>query len=117
MTVCVDLTNQAMWVVQSGRIVLGPTAVRSGLAGNETPAGNFRITDKQLREVGADGAEQPYYAEFLDDIGFHTADKPIYSAAAGSAGCIHMLDRDAKALFRLTELGTTVNVFGRKPGT
>jgi len=116
LTVCVDLTNQAMWVVQSGRIMLGPTAIRSGQAGQETPAGSFKITDKQLREVGQDGVEQPYYAEFLDDIGFHTANKPMYGAVSGSTG-INLLDRDAKALYRLTELGTAVNIFGRKPGT
>jgi hypothetical protein len=118
MTVCVDLTNQAMWVVQSGRIVLGPTAARSGRPGQETPTGKYTITQKKVKTISSEfGTPLPYWERFIDDIGFHTADTPMYSPIAGSFGCINLLDRDAKALYALTKIGTSVNVFGEKAGT
>ncbi len=118
MTVCVDLTNQAVWVVQSGRIVLGPTTARTGRSGNATPTGQFTITQKKVQTVStASGTPLPYWERFVNDIGFYTADSPMYSAAPGTLGGVTLLDRDAKALYGMTEIGTSVTVFGTKPGT
>jgi hypothetical protein len=117
-TVCVDLTNQAMWVVRSGRIILGPTVARSGRQGQATPTGTYQITQKKVSTISSEfGTPLPYWERFVDDIGFHTADTPMYAPIPGSFGCVNLLDRDAKALYQLTEIGTSVSVFGRKPGT
>ncbi len=117
-TVCVDLTNQVMWVVRSGRVILGPTTARSGRPGQLTPTGQFKITQKKVSTISSEyGTPLPYWERFVDDIGFHQADTPMYAAIPGSFGCINLLERDAKALYGLTEIGTTVKVFGKKPGT
>jgi len=115
-TVCVDLSNQMLWVVRSGRVILGPTPARSGRQGLETPTGRFAITQKKVKTVSSEyGTPLPYWERFVDDIGFHAADTPMYAPIGGSFGCINLLARDAKALYELTKIGTRVNVFGQKP--
>jgi hypothetical protein len=117
-TVCVDLTHQAMWVVRSGRIVLGPTVARTGRPGKATPIGIYEITEKKVDTISSEtGTRLPYWQRFFRDFGFHAADTPMYAAIPGSLGCVNLLNRDAQALFKLTELGTEVHLFGQKPGT
>ncbi|HEV7756061.1 MAG TPA: L,D-transpeptidase [Mycobacteriales bacterium] len=116
--VCVDLSSQTFWMVRGGRVVLGPTPIRTGRAGGyRTPTGAFRIgAKKRMTTSSYYGTKMPYWQHFYRDMGFHETPSPLYRGP-GSHGCVNLLRRDAIALYRLTSRGTPVVVFGRKPGT
>lgn len=118
-TVCVDLTSQTMWVVQGRDTVLGPTPIRTGRDELETPAGKFKIQDKLEYTISTIfNVPLPYWQRFYADMGFHETPSYLYEGdSPGSHGCINLLPSDAVDLFELTESGTPVHIFGRKPGT
>ena len=117
LTVCVDLTSQAMWVVRGGALVLGPTTVRTGRAGLATPAGTFSVHEKKrLTRSSYFDVDLPYWQRFHADMGFHATPSYLYEGdSPGSHGCINLLRRDAVRLFELTSRGTPVHIFGQKP--
>jgi peptidoglycan hydrolase-like protein with peptidoglycan-binding domain len=118
--VCVDLTHQVMWVTRSGKRIRGPVPIRTGRANLRTPSGNFRILGKKVSTTSTifKGVPLPYWERFHLDMGFHETPSWLYAPnTPGSHGCINLLPADAKALFKLTRIGTPVRIFGRKPGT
>ncbi|MGH3715692.1 MAG: L,D-transpeptidase family protein [Micromonosporaceae bacterium] len=117
LTVCLDLTHQTMWVVRGGKVVLGPTLVRTGRAGLTTPSGHYTITEKKRRPMSSYyKVPLPYWQRFTGDIGFHETPSYLHEGP-GSHGCVNLLSSDAVALWQLTSVGTSVHSFGRKPGT
>ena len=58
----------------------------------------------------------PYAMFFSGGIAFHTSDRYLYDTL-GSHGCVHILPKVAKKMWNRVDVGTTVQVFGRKPGT
>jgi lipoprotein-anchoring transpeptidase ErfK/SrfK len=118
-TICVDLTSQTMWVLRGGKVVLGPTTIRTGRAGLATPPGHFRIGNKKKHTISTIfKVPLPYWQQFNADMGFHQTPSYLYDGGSpGSHGCINLLRRDAVALYKLTTVGTSVHVFGRKVGT
>ncbi|MDP9818399.1 lipoprotein-anchoring transpeptidase ErfK/SrfK [Spirilliplanes yamanashiensis] len=117
-TACVDLTQQTAWVVRDGKVVVGPTVVRTGFRGYATPAGTYRINKRDLREW-SDPYEVwlPYWQRFVGGIGFHATTTYIHDATLGSHGCVNLLHADAVAMWDALQLGATVHTFGRRPGT
>lgn len=116
-TICLDLTTQTMWVVTEGVVVLGPTVVRTGRAGLETPSGQFTITEKLYDTISTIyHVPLPRWQRFVSDIGFHTTPSYLHEGP-GSHGCVNLLPTDSDRLWELTTIGTAVSVFGRKPGT
>jgi lipoprotein-anchoring transpeptidase ErfK/SrfK len=118
-TICVDLSAQTFWVVRGGDVVLGPAPIRTGRAGLATPAGHFRIGNKKRHTISTIfKVPLPYWQQFNADMGFHQTPSYLYDGdSPGSHGCVNLLRRDAVALYGLTEVGTAVHVYGRKPGT
>ncbi|MQA24563.1 MAG: L,D-transpeptidase family protein [Micromonosporaceae bacterium] len=115
MTVCLDLTHQTMWVVRDGSTVLGPTVVRTGRRGLETPSGHFTITEKKPRPISTYyKVPLPYWQRFVRDMGFHETPSYLHEGP-GSHGCVNLLRADAVKLWNLTKVGTPVHAFGRKP--
>jgi hypothetical protein len=49
-TFCVDLTRQTVWAMRGGKVVMGPTVTRTGMAGYATPAGTYSVGGKNMRE-------------------------------------------------------------------
>jgi hypothetical protein len=118
--VCVDLSDQVMWVLEGSKRIYGPTPVRTGRKGLTTPSGDFHIGDKKVDTISTIfHVHLPYWERFYRDMGFHQTTTYLYdSAIPGSHGCINLLPADATALFALTTAGTTpVHIFGKKPGT
>lgn len=115
--VCVDLTTQTMWVVRRGQLVLGPTVVRTGRPGEETPTGTFRIAEKKARATSTiTGTPMRFWQHMTDGYGFHQAWTYLHDPSVpGSLGCVNMTAQDSADLFTLTEHGTAVHIFGRKP--
>jgi lipoprotein-anchoring transpeptidase ErfK/SrfK len=117
-TVCVDLTAQALWAFRDGKLAIAPTVVRTGRPGQATPTGRYRISQKKRHTVSSIyGTPLPFWQRFYRDFGLHAAETPMYAPIPGSHGCVNMLRRDAGAVFELTSIGSVVHVFGRKPGT
>jgi lipoprotein-anchoring transpeptidase ErfK/SrfK len=49
--------------------------------------------------------------------GLHETTTYIHDMWRGSHGCVNLLHEDAKAAFDLLHSGSTVYVYGRRPGT
>jgi hypothetical protein len=111
-TVCVDLTDQTLWVMRDGSVVFTPTVVRSG-----APAGDFTISEKkQVKVLSQAGAPLPYWEGFATDAGIYSTSTPLYGTAeTGLTGDVNLLGRDAQSLYGLTRVGTPVHVFGQAP--
>ena len=118
MTACVDLTLQTMWVVRDGAVVFGPTIVRTGAPGLRTPTGAYTVYFRNPREWSDPYLVWlPYWQNFNGGIGFHETVTYLHNPTLGSHGCVNLLHADAEALWNVTSIGTTVRVFGQRPGT
>ncbi|GAA1663570.1 hypothetical protein GCM10009765_11340 [Fodinicola feengrottensis] len=116
-TVCVDLTSQTMWVHSAGKVVFGPTPIRTGRAGLATPPGHFSVADKKKSTISSYfKVRLPYWQRFHADMGFHQTTTYLYEGdSPGSHGCINLLRGDASKLYSMTASGSHVHIFGKKP--
>jgi lipoprotein-anchoring transpeptidase ErfK/SrfK len=117
-TVCVDLTHQTVWVMKGGKVYFKPTVTRTGMKGHRTPAGTFKINKRTKREWSNPyKVWMPYWQRFYGGDGLHQTTTYIHDAWRGSHGCVNLLPSDASYLYGKLRIGTTVKVFGRRPGT
>ena len=136
----IDLGDQRAYLLYEGRAVLD-SPICTGRYGHLTPAGSYRITDKDLshtssiygkivdrsgRTVVADAdvdmmtpagsrfvnAPMRYFMQFAPGIGMHAGYLPGYPA---SHGCVRMPEDKAITFFKAVSVGTPVNVFGATP--
>ncbi len=120
----IDLTNQKMWMVVNGEVVVTSDVVTGDVAGgNATPQGVSSVTYTTknatlrgaLRSDGTREYEVPvaYWMPFNGGIGFHDATwrssfgGTIYKSN-GSHGCINMPLEKAKALYGYLKAGMPV---------
>ncbi|MEH0938321.1 L,D-transpeptidase family protein [Micromonospora psammae] len=117
-TFCIDLTRQTTWVMRGGEVVAGPTVTRTGMSGFATPAGTYKIFNRDLKEW-SDPYEVwlPYWQQFNGGIGFHETTTWLHNGAIGSHGCINLLPADAVRFWELGKVGHRVSLVGRRPGT
>jgi hypothetical protein len=135
--VIINLTEQAAYLVEDGRVVL-ISPIASGKEGRGTPTGTFRIISKDLnhqsgsfglvmnsygRIVDANAtpgshispgchyepAPMPYFMEFCKYVGMHAGYLPGYPA---SHGCVRMPKDLAAEFFARVQVGTPVQVTG-----
>ena len=122
----VDLTNQRMYFIQNGQIVLQTDVVTGNPnKGNATPQGvyslSYKALDQTLRgEKKPDGTyeyETPvkYWMPFNGGIGFHDAPWQAWFGGSryqtnGSHGCVNMPSDAAAQLYNLISAGTPVVV-------
>ncbi|GIM93118.1 L,D-transpeptidase family protein [Paractinoplanes toevensis] len=118
LTFCVDLTHQTTWVMKNGKVLVKPTVTRTGMNNYETPAGTFKI-NKRTKKEWSDPYHVwlPYWQRFIGGRGFHQTTTYIHDMWRGSHGCVNLLPQDAKKYYSLGKIGSTVKVFGRRPGT
>jgi hypothetical protein len=139
-SVQLDLTEQKVYLLYRDRAVM-ESPVSSGRPGHLTPAGTFRITNKDLNHVSsiygrivdrsgrtvvldADvdmpmpagtrflNAPMRYFMQFAPEIGLHAGYLPGYPA---SHGCVRMPEEKAIAFFQAVSVGAPVTVFGTAP--
>ncbi|MBP2368803.1 L,D-transpeptidase [Pseudonocardia parietis] len=94
---CVDLENHQAWLMEDGRVTLGPVEVSHGGQGTETPTGDFEVYAKEKDHYSAeyDGAPMPWSVFFAPGgIAFHEGDRD-----AASAGCVRLKSKDATVFF------------------
>jgi hypothetical protein len=115
---CVDLTNQTFFVMSQGTVILGPTVTRTGMPGWSTPSGTYSIFQKSTREWSYPfEVWMPYWQHFTPGIGLHETTTYIHNMWNGSHGCVNLLHEDAVKAYELLDRGSTVQVYGRRPGT
>ncbi len=117
-TFCVDLTHQTTFVMRDGKVLIKPTVTRTGMKGYRTPTGTFTI-NKRTKKEWSDPYEvwMPYWQRFVRGIGFHQTTTYLHDGWRGSHGCINLLPVDAETYYGIGRIGSTVKVFGRRPGT
>jgi lipoprotein-anchoring transpeptidase ErfK/SrfK len=117
-TVCIDLTHQTVWVMKSGKVIYKPTVTRTGMKGYRTPTGTYRIIQRAKREWSNPyKVWMPYWQRLVRGVGLHQTTTYLHDGWRGSHGCVNLLGSDAKSLYGKLRIGTTVKVFGRRPGT
>ncbi|MEU1835996.1 L,D-transpeptidase family protein [Micromonospora chersina] len=118
LTFCVDLTRQTVFAMRGGKVVMGPTVTRTGMAGYATPTGTYTVGGKNMREWSNPyKVWLPYWQRFNGGIGFHETTTYLHNPWIGSHGCVNLLHRDAVRLWELGSVGTRVVVFGHRSGT
>jgi hypothetical protein len=105
---CVRLSTRQAWLIDKGRVTLGPVPITSGKSGERTPTGRHRVLwkDKDHLSREFDDAPMPWSVFFAaGGIAFHTG-----SLRAQSSGCIHLSDATAKRFFGNLAVGDVVQV-------
>jgi lipoprotein-anchoring transpeptidase ErfK/SrfK len=117
-TICISLTRQTVWVMRKGKVLVKPTVTRTGMKGHRTPTGTFKISQHVKREYSEKyKVWMPYWQRFSGGNGLHQTTTYLHDMWRGSHGCVNLLAADAKQLYGIGKVGTTVKVFGRRPGT
>jgi hypothetical protein len=106
-SIVVDLTTQRASVYRDG-IRIGATTISSGKRGYRTPAGVFRILqkDKHHRSKNYGNLPMPYTMRVTwGGVALHAGGVPGYPS---SHGCVHLPRSFARALFQEAPVGTRV---------
>jgi hypothetical protein len=103
---CVKLSTNQAWLLDNGRVVLGPVHVSHGRTGFVTPPGTFRVSFKDQDHVSSVyDAEMPYSVFFNGDIAFHQGSTRVLSH-----GCVHLTAAAARTFFGQLKHGDVVQV-------
>jgi L,D-transpeptidase-like protein len=105
---CVRMSTSESWLISGGTISYGPVKSAFGMAGNETPTGDFQVLYK-VRYDHSLAYDQPmnYSVYFRDDgIAFHEGDL----TPASSHGCVHLGEEAASTFFDFLQPGARVQV-------
>jgi lipoprotein-anchoring transpeptidase ErfK/SrfK len=117
-TVCVDLTQQTVYVMKNGKVSVKPTVTRTGMKGHRTPTGTYKINKRTTKEWSNPyHVWMPYWQRFVGGVGLHQTTTYLHDGWRGSHGCVNLLQSDAKQLYGIGKIGTTVKVYGRRSGT
>jgi len=113
--IIVDLSEQMAYAYEDGELVM-EGKISSGKIGRETPAGEYKILEKQryhrsnLWPKPNGGARMDYMMRLTNDgIAMHLGYVPNRPA---SHGCIRLKNGFAQKLFRWAKVGTPVYVEG-----
>ncbi len=114
-SISIDLSNQRIYAKNGGRVVFSGR-ISSGKSGHSTPTGTFRILEKDRHHVSNKypepngGAKMPYMLRLTNGgIAVHQGYVPNYPA---SHGCIRVPKSTAIKLWRWSNIGTKVHVYG-----
>jgi hypothetical protein len=104
---CVEKSTNKGWLMDGhGRTVYGPTPLRHGRAGFETPAAVTTVFLKKPYHWSTMHHADMYYAIFFNgDMAFH-----IGPMSSGSHGCIRLTPAGAKAFYQHLQIGDRVQV-------
>ena len=113
----VNIEQQTLIAIENGSEVYKFDVI-TGQDGKETTAGRYSIFRKEKKYTSKTyGSEMPYTMFFSSDgkaiHGTHMSSLRSYlhaylTESVGSKGCVGLTDDDAKALFELAPLGTTI---------
>ena len=105
---CVDVSSRLTWLIEDGRIVHGPVAMRPGDAQDPTPKGVFAVQWKAEQWTSRETYTQMPYSVFFapGGVAFHQGamDTP-------SAGCVKLVEAEAQRYFAALQVGDEVQVY------
>lgn len=106
-SIAIDRNSRVLTLFKDGKYYKSyPVAV--GRPSLPTPAGTFKIINKQVNPGG------PYGARWMGlskkGIGIHGTDTPSSIGTYASHGCIRMYNKDVIELFNLVPVGTIVRI-------
>lgn len=108
--ICVDRGGRRSWLQDgNGNVTYVASAISSGMAGEETPAGTFYINRKIKDEISREFGNAPMpYAMYFTNNGhaFHEG-SPAYE----SNGCVHLTHQDAVRYWNDVPMGSKVFVY------
>lgn len=114
----VNLTNHTTAVYDGTKVIYGPVAAVDGHAQAPTVQGVYKVYAKlemqTMTGVGFDGPYSetaPWISYFSGDFALHGApwrSTFVYTPEKGSHGCVNLSVTDAKAIYDLISIGTTV---------
>jgi lipoprotein-anchoring transpeptidase ErfK/SrfK len=110
----VSLAAQRLYVFDEGDFIAS-SPVSTGKRGHGTPAGTFRILEKQVhhRSNKYSNAPMPYMQRLtMSGVAIHAGHLPGYPA---SHGCIRLPPAFARRLYGLTDRRTTVTITRARP--
>ncbi|WP_109809515.1 L,D-transpeptidase family protein [Sphingosinithalassobacter portus] len=108
-SVTISIPEQRAYVYRGG-LLIGVATVSTGMAGHETPTGEFPILQKAEfhRSNIYSNAPMPFMQRLTwDGIALHAGHNPGRPA---SHGCIRLPREFARRLFRMTERGSLVTI-------
>ncbi|WP_245687508.1 L,D-transpeptidase [Streptacidiphilus griseoplanus] len=113
--VCVDLTNQVLWVQKGRRIIYDEVPVRTGRVGNATRTGWFRVYRRDIDHWSSEyNSPMPYSQFFSGGQALHGVFGGV-DDGPGSHGCVNLVYDDAERLWHVVPKGTAVYTWGHKP--
>jgi len=107
--IVVSIPDQKMYVYRGARL-MAVSAVSTGKPGHDTPTGDFKILQKQVKHRSNlyNDASMPYMQRITwDGVAIHAGRDPGYAA---SHGCVRVPIAFAKRLYAITRLGAAVTV-------
>ena len=114
----VNLTNHTTAVYDGTKAIYGPVAAVDGHAQAPTVQGIYKVYAKldmqTMTGVGYDGPyseKAPWVSYFSGNFALHGApwrSSFVYTPEKGSHGCVNLSVTDAKAIYDLISIGTTV---------
>jgi len=105
----VSIADQRAYLYR-GETIVAVTTVSTGRKGHATPTGTFKITEKRAVHFSSkyDNAPMPHMQRLTNDgIALHAGYIPGRPA---SHGCVRLPAKFAKALFKVTSVGTPVTI-------
>jgi hypothetical protein len=114
--IVIDLGRQMAYVYRAGTLI-GLSSISSGRRHHETPTGRFPILEKAVwhRSTIYSGAPMPWMERLTwGGVALHAGGVPGYRQ---SHGCVHLPAPFARALFRVTRVGSEVRVVRSWTGT
>ncbi|NMH99386.1 L,D-transpeptidase [Pseudonocardia acidicola] len=104
---CVDVVGRWAWLLDGDKIVRGPVRIQTGDREDPTPRGTFSVQWKAEQYTSREYLTPMPYSVFFapGGIAFHQGrqDTP-------SAGCVKLVEQDAKAWFNYLQVGDEVQV-------
>jgi len=107
--IVVSITDQKMYVYRGAKL-MAVSAVSTGKPGHDTPTGDFKILQKQVKHRSSlyDDAPMPYMQRITwDGVAIHAGRDPGYAA---SHGCVRVPIAFAKRLYAITRVGARVTI-------
>jgi lipoprotein-anchoring transpeptidase ErfK/SrfK len=103
---CVDLSARKAWLIEDGKVVLGPVSIMPGRVGHLTPTGTFHVQSHVANYYSRKyKAPMPEATFFAPGIAFH-----VGSLSVHSHGCVHMSRSSATKFFNTLKVGDEVQI-------
>jgi len=114
MKILVDKNINRLTVYLDGKIFKEyPVAI--GKNKTPTPVGEFKVSNKSIKDGGALGTRWLGLNVPWGNYGIHGTNKPWSIGRRASAGCIRMFNQHIEELFPLVRVGTPVIIIGDYP--